>query len=74
VEVLTSIGLVRYFVMVVIDLKTRRVQIAGVVHDLCGRWVEQIARNLTDPLHGFLKDALWWPKIRCTAHAALEYR
>jgi transposase InsO family protein len=57
VEVLTSIGLVRYFVMVVIDLKTRRVQIAGVVHDLRGRWVEQIARNLTDPVHGFLNDA-----------------
>lgn len=57
VEVLTLTGLVRYFVMVVIDLSTRRVHLAGVVHDLHGRWVEQIARNLTDPVHGFLKDA-----------------
>lgn len=56
-EVLTLTGLVRYFVMVVIDLSTRRVHLAGVVHDLHGRWVEQIARNLTDPVHGFLKDA-----------------
>jgi hypothetical protein len=34
VEVLTRTGLVRYFVMVVIDLKSRRVHLAGVVHDL----------------------------------------
>ena len=50
-------GLVRYFVMVVIDLKTRRGHLAGVIHALHGRWVEQIARNLTDPVRGFLKDA-----------------
>ncbi|MFC1642715.1 hypothetical protein ACFL5O_08530 [Myxococcota bacterium] len=57
VEVLTGMGLVRYFVMVVIDLKTRRVHLAGVIHDLHGQWVGQIARNLTDPEGGFLKDA-----------------
>jgi putative transposase len=57
VEVVTRIGLVRYFVMVVMDLKTRWVHLAGVVHDPHGRWVEQIARNLTDPVRGFLKDA-----------------
>jgi putative transposase len=57
VEALTTMGLVRYFVWFVIDLKTRRVHIAGIVHDLHGRWVEQVAKNLTDPVHGFLKDA-----------------
>jgi transposase InsO family protein len=56
VEALTMTGLVRYFVMFVIDLKTRRVHIAGIVHDLHGRWVQQMARNLTDPVDGFLKD------------------
>ena len=30
VEVLTSSGLIRYFVLFVIDLKTRRVEIAGI--------------------------------------------
>ena len=30
VEVLTSVGLIRYFVLFVIDLKTRRVKIAGI--------------------------------------------
>ena len=40
VEVLTVTGLVRYFVLFVIDLETRRVQIGGVVRQLtlrCGR-------------------------------------
>jgi putative transposase len=59
VEVLTRTGLVGYFVMLVIDLKTRRVHLVlgNLVHDLHGRWVEQIASNLTDPVSGFLKDA-----------------
>jgi len=56
VEVLTSRGLVRYAVLFVIDLKTRRVHIAGIVHDACGAWMAQIARNLTDASSGFLRD------------------
>ena len=38
VEVLTLTGLVRYFVLFVIDLQTRRVQIGGVVRQpyACG--------------------------------------
>ena len=31
VEVLTRTGLVRYFVLFVIDLETRRIQIAGII-------------------------------------------
>ncbi|MFC1642962.1 integrase core domain-containing protein [Myxococcota bacterium] len=44
------------------------------IHDLHGRWVEQIARNLTDPLKGFLKDARYLIHDRdpvFTASAAL---
>jgi putative transposase len=55
VEVLTRIGLVRYFVLFVIDLKTRRVEIAGIVRQPDGEWMKQIARNLTDVDDGFLK-------------------
>ena len=52
---LTPIGLVRYFVFFVIELRSRRVQIAGVTHQLSGAWMAQIARNLTDVGEGFLR-------------------
>jgi putative transposase len=57
VEVLTRGGLLRYLVLFVIDLKTRRVHIAGFTSQADGTWMAQIARNLTDavagPLQGF---------------------
>ena len=57
VEVLTAHGLIRYFVLFVIDLKTRRVEIAGIVHQPYDDWMKQMARNLTDAMDGFLRDA-----------------
>jgi putative transposase len=54
VEVLTRIGLVRYFVLFVLDLQTRRVEIAGIAQQPDGEWMKQIARNLTDADGGFL--------------------
>ena len=54
VEVLTFTGLVRYFVLFVIDIKSRRVQIAGIVRQPHGAWMKQVARNLTDGVDGFL--------------------
>ena len=56
VEVLTLTGLVRYMVLFVIDLKSRRVHIAGVVRQAHGAWMNQVARNLTDAVDGFLRD------------------
>jgi transposase InsO family protein len=50
VEVLTLVGLVRYHVLFVMDLKTRRVEIAGIGHN------PGAARNLVDVFDGFLKD------------------
>jgi len=47
-------GLVRYFVLFVIDLKTRRIEIAGIVASPDGAWMRQIARNWTDSEDGFL--------------------
>ncbi len=52
VEVLTPVGLVRYFVLFVIDLKTRRVEIAGIALPLVSVWVTPVARNL--PVGSFL--------------------
>jgi hypothetical protein len=57
VEVLTLAGLKRYLVFFVIELETRRVTIAGIHPQPCGRWMEQMARNLTDPVDGFLRTA-----------------
>jgi transposase InsO family protein len=54
VEVITRSGLIRYFVLFVIDLKTRRVEIAGILPRPHGEWMKQIARNLTDCEEGFL--------------------
>ncbi len=55
VEVVTWRGLVRYFALFVIDLKTRHVEIAGIVTAPDGLWMSQIGRNLTDCDSGFLQ-------------------
>ena len=54
IEVITWRGLVRYFALFVIDLKTRQIEIAGIVASPDGAWMGQIARNLTDGEDGFL--------------------
>ncbi len=54
VEVWTPFGLVRYAVFFVMELSTRRVEIAGVAPDPYGSWMAQVARNLTDCFSGFL--------------------
>ena len=55
-EIYTLRGLVKYMVLVVIDYKTRKVEIAGIIPQAYGDWMKQIARNLTDPIDGFLKN------------------
>ena len=55
VEVLTLEGLTRYLVLFVIELKTRYIHIAGMHPVPDGAWMEQMARNLTDPDEGFLR-------------------
>jgi len=53
-EAITWRGLVRYFVLFVIDLQTRRIEIAGIVTSPSGAWMHQVARNWTDVEDGFL--------------------
>ena len=59
VEVLTARGLIRYLVLFVIDLKTRRIEIAGIVCDPAGASMVQPARNLTAAGDGFLRDSVY---------------
>ena len=57
VEVLTLAGIIRYYVLFAIRLETREVQIVGITAQPCKEWMKQMARNLTDPFDGFLRDA-----------------
>lgn len=54
VEVLTLRGPVRYAVLMVMDLESRRVEAAGIVHEAYEEWMIQMVRNLTDAVDGFL--------------------
>ena len=56
VEIWTRTGLTRYFVFFVMDLATRKVEVAGITAFPSGVWMTQIARNLTDVAIGFLSD------------------
>ena len=55
VEVWTRVGLVRYLVFFVLELSTRRVEIAGIMPVPNGLWMRQVARNLIDDFSGFLR-------------------
>jgi transposase InsO family protein len=54
VEVWTKGGLVTFYLLFVMELKTRRVHFAGCTPHPNEAWMQQIARNLTDPFDGFL--------------------
>ena len=57
VETLGIFGTVRYMVFFVMELKSRAVHVAGIRIDPDGAWMMQIARNLLDPVDGFLRNA-----------------
>jgi transposase InsO family protein len=54
VEVATWHGLVTYYVLVVMELATRQVHIAGLTPHPTAAFMQQCARQLTDPFEGFL--------------------
>src|SRR5215467_5385745 len=54
IEAWTRRGLTRFLVLFLIDVSSRRVQIAGVTKDAHGAWMNQMARNLSDAAEGFL--------------------
>jgi len=56
VEVWTKGGLVTFYLLFVMELKTRRVHLAACTASLGDDFMKQIAKNLTDPFDGFLKD------------------
>ena len=54
VEVLGLRGLVTFYVLLVIEHSSRRVYFAGATPNPNTEWMMQIARNLTDPVDGFV--------------------
>jgi putative transposase len=54
IEAWTGKGLTRFLVLFLIDLSTRRVEIAGLSRQANGLWMSQVARNLSDATGGFL--------------------
>ncbi len=56
VEVWGLRGLVTFYVFFVIELATRRIEIAGITPGPSEAWMMQIGRNLTDPVDSFLAD------------------
>jgi transposase len=57
VEALCLFGTVRYMVFFVIEVESRAVEIAGIAVDPGEEWMKQMARNLVDPVDGFLRGA-----------------
>jgi transposase InsO family protein len=55
VEVWTRRGLQRFMVLFLIELSTRKVEVAGIAAVANGLWMSQIGRNLTDASEGILR-------------------
>lgn len=55
VEVWTRGGLITYYVAFVMELATRKVTCAGITPHPDSSWMQQIGRNLTDVVTGFLR-------------------
>jgi putative transposase len=55
VEMWTWRGLVTLYVLFFMDLATRRVYLGGITTNPDSKWMMQVAKNVTDPLDGFLR-------------------
>ena len=55
VEVWTKGGLVTFYLLFAMELKSRRIHFAGCTTSPDTAWMKQVARNLTDAEDGFLK-------------------
>jgi len=54
-EVWTPRGLMTYYVLFLVDLETRKAHIAGITMNPGASFMAQMARNLSDPIDGFLR-------------------
>ena len=68
VEVWTRSGLVTFYVLVVMHLKTRRIEIAGATPHPNSESMQQVGRNLTDCVDGFFRSSTHLILDRDTKH------
>jgi transposase InsO family protein len=73
VEVWTPRGLLTYYILFVMRLKTRSVYIAGVTTSPNGAYMKPVARNLTDASDGFLLNSRYLIMDRDTKYTE-EFR
>ncbi len=72
VEVWTRSGLVTFYVLVGMHLKTRRIEIAGATPHPNSEWMQQVGRNLTDCADGFFRSSTHVILDRDTKHLPLR--
>ena len=72
VEVWTRSGLVTFYILVVMHLKTRRIEIVGATPHPNSEWMQQVGRNLTDCVAGFLRLSTHVILDRDTKHLPLR--
>jgi len=56
IEVWAPRGLVTFYVFFVIELATRKIEIAGITANPNEPWMLQVGRNVTDPVDGLLAE------------------
>jgi len=72
VDVWSGRGLTRFGVLFVIELSTRRVEIAGIVSEPDSAWMSQVSRNVTDASDGFLMGKRFFdPRSRSAVHRSV---
>jgi len=69
VEVFTLKGLITYYLLFFIDIASRKVHVAGITPHPDNAWMTQIARNVTDPHDGFLRDTRYLIMDRDTKYS-----
>ena len=72
VEVWTRSGLVTFYILVVMHLKTRHIEIAGATPHPNSEWMQQVGRNLTDYVDGFFRLSTHVLLDRDTKHLPLR--
>jgi putative transposase len=73
VEVLTWRRLITYYVLLFIEIGSRRVSLGGITARPDARWIEQVARNATMEGTGYL-NSCWYPLHDRDAKFCSEFR